>query len=172
MSVCNLSFSAVPQTSQTGTGALAGATFAPPINLTSNLQNGTATDNINLLSLKQFTFVASTPQTQDLTALTDPFGATITLARIRFIIFQMLGQTDGSSLTIGAAGSNPWSSILGSTGTYLLLPASATNPNGGFWIASAPNVTAYPVASGNKNVLMTPSAHAFSVNLYVFGNTA
>ena len=145
----------VPSSSFLSAGSL---TITESISL--SLKNGTALDLINLLAVKTYTFTGTTPQTADFTALVDILGAAVNFARVRFLIWKLYGTTtDGVTLTLGNAGSNPWTSFVGGTAGVITLQApSVGNPNGAFLIAAAPNTTGWVVGSGNKALLMTPSA--------------
>jgi hypothetical protein len=124
------------------------------------LKNGTGVDQINLISVATYTFTGTTPQTANLQAMVDILGAAVNFARVKLILFKLYGtSTDGVTLTLGNAGATPWTSYITGTGTLILQAPSVTNANGAFHIAAAPNVTGWIVGSGNKSLLMTPSAN-------------
>jgi hypothetical protein len=131
---------------------------------------GALADQCNLCHAKTYTFVASTPQTIDLTTITDILGATTAFARIRFLLAWLKGTNDASSLTLGNAATNAWAAAWGATGTHKLLPSTSVNQ--GALILLAPNTTAYPVSGTSKSLLMTPSAHAFDLDLVILGADA
>jgi hypothetical protein len=133
-------------------------------------RRGTLADQCDLEHSKIYSFLASTPQTIDLTTVTDVLGGTAAFARIRFMTFKMKSTTDAATLIVGNAATNAWSAALGATGTLTLRGSTATN-DGGFALWS-PNTTGYVVDSTHKSLLMTPSAHAFDVDVYIFGASA
>ncbi len=136
-------------------------------------KNGVSADQINLISLTQYSFVSTTPQTATITALLDIFGNTCVFARVHLFAMKIYSTTDGAFLTLGNAAANKWTSFIQSTGTIKVLAASAVNPNAGFVMACAPNTTGYVVGAGtNEQLLMTPSAHAFLADLVLLGNDA
>jgi hypothetical protein len=159
----------VSQTPSTGVLSGVALPVQPSINFTFNT-SGTLADQCDLEHSKIYSFVASTPQTIDLTTVTDVLGGTAAFARIRFMTFKMKSTTDAATLIIGNAATTAWSAALGATGTLTLRGSTATN-DGGFALWS-PNTTGYVVDSTHKSLLMTPSAHAFDVEVYIFGASA
>jgi hypothetical protein len=55
--------------------------------------SGTAADQCDLKHTKTYSFVASTAQTIDLTALTDVFGNAVSFVKVRSITFIFQGTT-------------------------------------------------------------------------------
>lgn len=131
---------------------------------------GTAADQCDLCHAKTYSFVASTPQTIDLTALTDILGGAVAFARIRAILIRVKSTTDAATLTVGNAASNAWSALLGATGTVALRGSTSSNDGGCLFLA--PNTTGWVVDSTHKSLLMTPSAHAFDVDVVILGCSA
>ena len=132
--------------------------------------SGTAADTVDLKYSATLTFTASTAQTLDLTALTDIYGGTVNLARVRSLTIYMKSTTDGATLTVGAAGTNPWAAILGTTGTLVM--QSSTSTNASMLVLTAPNTTGWVTSGSSKNLKLTPSAHAFSVDIEITGCSA
>lgn len=155
----NLSFSQLVTS-----GFLNGQSLAIGLNTLAKFVAGTAADSIDGLYAHTFTFVASTMQTMDVSTLTDIFGVSITAARARFIAIRVNGVVDGSSLTITPDATNGWAAF---TTSLKLLPSSSANPAGGFFILTAPNTTGYPIDGTHKVLDMTPSAHAFTVDVVI-----
>jgi hypothetical protein len=127
--------------------------------------SGVGADQVDGVSAFVLTFVASTPQSIDLTALTDQFGQSITCARVRAIAFKVQWQTDNVPLLVGAAGSNPWTGFLGATSVMSVFPSSSVND--GYTIIAAPQTTGMPVSSGSKILLMNPQTAAGTVVLVI-----
>jgi hypothetical protein len=141
-------------------GYLAGTNLPiTPARIQSYFASGTLLDQIDGLSPMLLTFVASTPQTLDLTALTDALGTAITTARVRFVLFKNLATTDGYNLTVGGAGANEWNGPLSSGGKLTVGPSTASND--GFALLSAPHTTGYPVSGTSKLLKLDPGANAF-----------
>jgi hypothetical protein len=130
-----------------------------PARLFSTFTAGLAADQLDNLAPILLTFVASTPQTIDLTALSDVLGLAITAARVRFILIRNLSTTDGFNLLVGGAGTNEWNGPLSSGGKLTVGPSSAGND--GAVLLSAPNTTGYPVSSTSKLLKLDPGANAF-----------
>lgn len=97
------------------------------------------------------------------TTINDIFGQAVTLARVRAILIQLLGPTDGASgqtatgpddpdptdaasITIGDAASHPWTAVFSSTGTY-------TINNGGSWCHVDDTTNGLVVTSGTSEQL-------------------
>jgi hypothetical protein len=131
--------------------------------------SGVLADQANLLHARTYVFAASTPQTIDLTALPDVFGAAgaCNFARVRLLAIRMNGIVDGSSLVMGGAGANEWGGFLSTGGTLKVFPG--TTNNDGFLILAAPNTTGIVVTPTSKLLLLTPSAHAFTTDLIIAG---
>lgn len=129
--------------------------------------SGTAADQVDLKYSATLTFTASTAQTLDLTSLTDVYGGAVNFARVKSITISMKSTTDGATLTLGAAGSNPWAAILGTTGTLVMQAATANNPS--MLVLTAPNTTGWVTSGTSKAFKLTPSAHAFSVDIEITG---
>ena len=71
-------------------GLVKAQTLPAALALTANYTNGTGANQIDLLYAKQLTFVASTPQTLDLTAISDLAAATANMARVREFLLQVV----------------------------------------------------------------------------------
>jgi hypothetical protein len=152
------------------TGAFAGIDVPVNVAAAVGLNPGTgSSDLINLISVTPYTFVASTPQTVDLTSLLDPFGNAVNLANVRLMVILNLATTTGYTLLAGDSGSNEWDAVVSASGTMTVPPSSPTNPTGGFIIVSAPWGLA--VSGTHKTFKLDPSGNAFSAVLYLFGST-
>jgi hypothetical protein len=132
--------------------------------------SGTAADQCDLKHTKTYSFVASTAQTIDLTALTDVFGNAVSFVKVRSITFIFQGTTDGASLTLGNAASNAWTGFLNAAGTLTIYPSSASNS--GIFALTAPNTGGMPVSGTSKSLKMAPSAHNFNVDIEIAGTSA
>lgn len=150
-------------------GLIQTQTLPAGINLTTQYTNGTGAGQINLLYAKQLTFVASTPQTLDLTALTDLSGATVNFARVRELVVQVVTTTSGEELTMGAAVADPWAPLWGTTGTMIV-------PTGTIFHFSDPSSVGSgigAVTSGTSSDLkLDPGAVVMVVNVIIAGCTA
>lgn len=143
-------------------------TLPASISATSQYTNGTGASMVDLVYAKQLTLLASTPQTLDLTSLTDLSGATVNFARIRELVIQVVTTTSGYTVTVGAAAANPWAALWGTTGTMVI-------PAGSIFRVSEPNLlsTAGLVTSGtSKNLKLDPGANQVVINLMIVGGSA
>lgn len=131
--------------------------------------NGATADKINLIHAATYTFTSATPQTIDLSALTDIIGAAVNFARVRAIVVKMNSVTDGATLTLTAGASNGNTNILGTAAGLIIGSASATNSSGACLILTSPNTTGYVVDGTHKTLTFTPSAHAFTADILIAG---
>lgn len=144
-------------------------TLPASVNKTTQYTNGTGAGMVDLVYAKQLTFVASTPQTLDLTAIVDLSGATVNMARIREIEIQVVTATVDFNLTLGAAASNPWAPIWGTTGTHSVMA-------GAYFYYSDPNTVGSGkglVTSGtSKNLKLDPGSNIIVCNVIIAGCSA
>jgi len=130
------------------TNALDLTTVSAPLNLTRqiNLQEGTGLNSANRIWHDERTIAASGTDDLDLSGvLSDPFGATITLARVKGILISA-AVTNSNNVVVGT-GSNPLINWL--TGTT---PAVVVRP-GGLLAVVAPDATGYAVTAGTGDIL-------------------
>lgn len=129
--------------------------------------SGVSADQVDGIFAKTITFVASTPQSIDLTNITDVLGNTITAARVRFISVKVKWTTDAKPLTIGNSGANDWLGICGSaTSTVLVYPSSTTND--GYTIWAMPQTTGAATIDGTHKIIkLDPGTAAGDVELII-----
>lgn len=151
------------------TGPLAGnpLNFGPTFN-TLFRTSGTLLDQCDQAYVATLTFVASTPQTLDLTSLADVLNNAVSFARVRGIAIRCNSTTDAASLTVGSAGTNEWNAFLSASGT-LKIPAGTATPNDAWFALTAPNTTGFVVDSTHKALKLLPSAHAFTADIVIVG---
>lgn len=150
-------------------GFLTGQALSAARTLTTNFAaTGTAADQVQKMYAATLTFTASTPQTIDLTSLTDIQGAALSFSSVRAIMVRHKGTTDGSSLSLSAGAANGQTNILGTAAALRILPSSAAG-NDGWFALTAPNTTGYTVDSTHKTLTFTPSAHGFDVDIVILG---
>jgi hypothetical protein len=152
-------------------GALNGIPVPLTETITFALQTtGTAADKVDGIYFNVLTFVASTPQTLDLTALTDPIGNSLTCARVRLIAFKPAWTTDNVPLLIGGAGANEWSTnsspIQTNAAKIAAFPSSAAG-NNGFTMFAAPQTTGMVVDSTHKNLKLDPQTAAGTCDVLI-----
>ena len=107
----------------------------------------------------QRTIAASGTDSLDLAGvLTDPFGATVTLARVKgIIIYAATGNTNN---VVAGGGSNSLTNWLGGTS-----PTVVVRP-GGILCVLAPDATAYAVTAGTADILQIANSGAGSSVTY------
>ena len=73
-----------------------------------NYTNGTGSNQVDTCYAAKLTLVASTPQTIDLSTLTDPAGNAVTFARAREFVIQNTATTAGYDVLISQGAANGW----------------------------------------------------------------
>jgi hypothetical protein len=170
--MATVSVNATPayQLQQTGTGILAGVNVSKTESLKAQFTNsGVTADSCDLLHIKTYSLVASTPQTIDLTALIDVFGNAVSFAKVRLFLIRINATTDAYTVLMGNAATNPWNAIVSGTATITIYPATANND--GYMTFTAPNTTGMPVSGGSKSIKFDPGANAVSFDLIIAGTS-
>jgi hypothetical protein len=87
-----------------------------PSNATQTYSNGSGAGQVSQVFGANRTFSGSTDTLDLLSGLTDSYGTSVTLARVKALL---VVNTGTSSITVGA-GTDPWSTCINSTGTFTL----------------------------------------------------
>jgi hypothetical protein len=136
---------------------------APALTVSLGFGNGTGANNINEVWTKSAT-AAAAPVTYTLSALVDDLGRTIPIAKVRGIVVANLSGTDGQTLTIGGAATNPWTAPFGSATDKLKIPA------GGPFALGAPLATGLGVTAGASDQLkLDPGANTIPFKIFFLG---
>lgn len=138
--------------------------------LKADFTSGTTADKVDLKYSRTLTFASATAQTLDLSSLTDDYGGAVAFVKIRSLLIRVKSTTDGATLTVGAAATNPWAAVLGTTGTLII--QSATSSNQAVLLLTAPNTSGYAVSGSSKSLKLLPSSHAFDVDIEITGTSA
>lgn len=113
-----------------------------------DLASGTGAGQADKIWTDQRTLAASATEDLDLAGvLTDAFGGTITLARVKAILVRAAsGNTN--NVAVGGASATQWAALLGTAGTVTLRPGAV------FVAAAGPaDATAYVTAAGSTDLL-------------------
>ena len=150
----------------------AGFLAAQQLQITKTVQanfraSGVLLDQCDTLYANTLTFTASTPQTLDLTSLTDILGNSISFARVRYLLIRINSTTDGQVLLCGNSVTNEWDAFVSAAGTFTVYPSTANNA--GFTVFCAPNSTGAPVTSSHKTLKLDPGSNAFTVDVMIAG---
>ena len=130
--------------------------------------NGTGVGQVDTVYAKQLNLLTSTPQTIDLTSLTDPAGNAINFARVREFIVQNTATTANYDVKVSQAASTGWP----------ILPLAAANfycRQGASIKISDPNSTARAMATSSGragSVTFDPGARAITINVLIVGGSA
>jgi hypothetical protein len=115
-----------------------------------------AAAKVNEIGSKIFSVAASGTATIDLRSLLDVLGQSVTLVRVKGLLFQLLSTTDDpangtacSGVTVGNAGSNPNALFLGATSHTIVLG----NGEAVAWLS--PLAAGLTVDTTHRNVLLT-----------------
>lgn len=113
---------------------------------------------------------ASATEDLDLAAsLTDSFGATITFARIKALLIAAApGNTN--NVVAGAASSNPWTALLGATGTLIVRPGTVVAV-----FCGVADAIGYAVTAGTGDLLKIANSGAgtgISYDIAILGCSA
>lgn len=113
-----------------------------------DLASGTAAGQADKVFHDQRTLSASATEDLDLAGvLLDVFGAAITFAKIKGLIVKAAaGNTN--NVVLGAAAANPWTALLGATGTLTVRPGATVAV-----FAGAADATGYAVVAGTGDLL-------------------
>jgi len=156
------------------------ADAASPLDLTSatsrlpfvrqiNMATGTAANQADKVWSDERTLTASSSEDLDLSGvLVDPFGATLTLARVKLLIVYAL-PANTNNVVLGNATSNGWVGPFGAAAhTISIRP-------GGLISMIAPDATAWPVTAGTGDLLHVANSGAgtsVTYDIAVIGSSA
>lgn len=127
--------------------------------------SGVLADQIDNIHAKTYTFVASTPQSIDLTTITDIIGNTITAKRVRLLAIKVKWTTD-VPLIVGNSGTNDFEAFVGAGGTFKVYPSSANND--GFAIFTCPQTLGAPTIDSTHKILkLDPQTAAGDVDVII-----
>lgn len=117
--------------------------------------SGTGAGQADRIWVDQRTLAASTTEDIDLAGgVTDPFGAAITFVKIKALLIRAAG-TNTNNVVVGAAASNAWAALLGTTGTLTIRPGMA------FKVAvSTADATGLAVVAGTGDLLKVANSGA------------
>ncbi|WP_128818022.1 hypothetical protein [Streptomyces sp. S063] len=126
-----------------------------------SLGSGTGAGKADRVFSDRRTLAASGTEDLDLAGvLVDAFGATISFARIKgLVIAAAAGNTN--NVVVGAAASNPWSTLLGATHTLTLRPGAFVAVGTG-----AADATSYAVTASTGDLLKVANSGAGSAVTY------
>ncbi|MEV2249402.1 hypothetical protein AB0I94_02395 [Streptomyces sp. NPDC050147] len=120
-----------------------------------SLLNGTTAGKADRVFHDRRTLAASATEDLDLAgALTDAFGASLTFVRIKGL-FISAAVPNTNNVVIGAAGANPWATLLNTTGTVALRPGASLGV-----MAGDQDPTAYTVTAGTGDQLKVTNSGA------------
>jgi hypothetical protein len=142
---------------------LASGTLSPSLPVNLAFGAGTGALKIQQVWTKSATATAA-PVTYILSALVDDFGRSIPLAKVRGIVIANLSGTDGQTLLMGGATTNPWLAPFGDVSDKLKIHAS------GVFALAAPLATGLGVTAGVSDQLkLDPGAATIPFKIFFLG---
>jgi len=150
-------------------GTLTSASQVLDISSQLNFTSGTGAGQVDRIFSDTRTITASSTEDLDLAGvLTDSFGSTITFARIKGI-YVAAASANTNNVVVGA-GTNPWLTMLNSTGTISLRP-------GAVFLASigSADTTGWAVTAATGDILKvanSSSGSSVTYNIVILGCSA
>jgi hypothetical protein len=142
---------------------LASVQIAPSLPVNLAFGAGTGALKIQQVWTKSATATAA-PVTYILSALVDDFGRSIPLAKVRGIVIANLSGTDGQTLLMGGATTNPWLAPFGDVSDKVVIRA------GGVLVMAGPLLTGYAVTAGASDQLkLDPGAATIPFKIFFLG---
>ena len=133
------------------------------------IANGTGANQADIMWHDQRTLAASTSEDLDLSGvLTDSFGVSVALARVKAIIVSA-ASANGGLIQVGGASSNQFINWVANASDIIQIRA------GGFMLLVAPDATAYAVTATTGDLLKianTDGAAAGTYDIYIIGASA
>ena len=133
------------------------------------IANGTGANQANMIWHDQRTLAASTSEDLDLSGvLTDSFGVSVALARVKAIIVSA-AAANGGLIQVGGAAGNQFVNWVANASDIIQIRA------GGFMLLAAPDATAYAVTATTGDLLKianTDGAAAGTYDIYIIGASA
>lgn len=126
-----------------------------------DLATGTGAGQADKIWTDQRTLTASSTEDLDLVGvLTDAFGGTISLARVKAILVRA-AAANTNNVIVGGASATQWAALLGTTGTVTLRP-------GALFVAAAgsADATGYVTAAGVTDLLKIANSSSGSSVTY------
>jgi hypothetical protein len=118
--------------------------------------DGAAAGQANRAYWATRTLTASTSETLDLAgSLTDPFGATITLARLKVLVVSA-DAANTNNVLVGGASSNAVASLFSAVNDVAIVRPGSTLA----WIAGAADATGYAVTAATGDLLQIANSGA------------
>lgn len=123
--------------------------------------NGSGANQAGTLFQAIRTFAGSTDTLVLSSGLTDSYGTAVALVRIKALLIINNGT---ASITVGAAGTHPLSSLLNATGTLTL-------PPGASFLAVTPDATGWVVTSSSADQLQISGTSGQTYEVVVLGSS-
>ena len=139
--------------------------------VTLQLSNGTSDNQADRQYSEEKSIAASGTYDLDLAgAVEDALGETLTLAEIVGIFVRNKSAAVTTTVSVGAAASNPVASLFGDTSDVDVIPG-----NGGVWLRGSPADGGFAVAAGSADTLRftnNDGSNGATIEIYIVGRSA
>lgn len=133
---------------------------------TTQLTQGTGAGAADTLYASQLTINTSSNTTLNLASTTNPFGTTISFARLKAMYFENSATASSTGVAIGGAGTTPFTGGFFDTGTDTLTLRNGVSMS----VGVCQDATAYAVSTGvNLKIANTDGTHTATVNVGLAG---
>lgn len=135
---------------------LGGSTASLSSTFGTSLANGASAGQANTAYWATRTLAASASETLDLAgSLTDPFGVTITFARLKLLVVSAAAANTNTVL-VGGAAANAVATLFSAVNDVAVVRPGATLA----WIAGSADTTGYAITAGTADVLQVANSGA------------
>jgi hypothetical protein len=133
-----------------------------PVNLTPSVvfSNGSGASQASVLYQGSLSLSGGVYSVDLNGTLTDSYGSTVNLVRVKAIAFQ--NNSASNSMTLGN-GTDAWATLLNSTGTL-------TIPPGGWFVFSTPDATGWTVTASTADILKVAGTGTDGFTIVVLGS--
>lgn len=131
---------------------------------TKELTFGSSSGQANKAWHDQRTLSATSEELDLSGSLTDSFGDTVTLSKVKMLMIENKATTSGHNLVVGGAASNGFATIFGDSSDEIIIPP------GGILLLTSP-VDGFTVTGGTGDLLKIDSgANNITYNIAIIGN--
>ncbi len=140
------------------------------------LADGTGASQANRIYIYTSTLAPTTALVLDISGgLTDIFGNTITLARVKAMYIELTTDTAAASIAVGGQATLAFANWITSADTLANDQPAVTVRNGGCFFLSAPDATGYVVTASTADLLRiynNDAAIAATLKIVIIGSSA
>lgn len=162
--------------SYTSSLAWGGPSDSAGYSYSNSMANGTGAAQADLVYILDTTLAAGATLNVDLAGtVTNVFGTTLTFARVKVIYLELLDDTTASSVLLGGHATAALANWITSADTLDNDQPKVRVRNGGVFLLSAPDATAYVVTATTEDLLTLTNADGSNIATYrlvIIGSSA